>query len=341
MKIAIYYRSPITYRDVKPDASPLPGTETAVLEMVYALRLLGHDVRLYTHPDELRSAPRADMLVVKRNPAIVLLYPSIAPCTFFWSPDLITEPSFIPLTHPVTLRRFIRAVYRVIAISEFQAGLYGQLGIPKGKIFISRNGVRSLLYQGKTKKNPRSCLYVSGHGDGLEYLSGIWKQIHARVPDSTFMVIASRALYGEAVSKKAERILSDLKQLPGVTVAPLLPKKELAKAMLRAGVLLYPNTELETSSMTVLEARAAGVAIVTSARGALPETARGNVLITGTPGSPVYRKKFVNAAVNLLNNPVLRMRIDRHNRQSVSYYDWVTIAREWESMFSEAAHITV
>ena len=341
MKIAIYYRSPIAYTHVKPDASPLPGTETAVLEMAYAFGLLGHEVRLYTHPDELRSAPRADIFVVKRNPAIALLYPAIAPRVFFWSPDLRTELSFVPLSAPGTLRRFISGVYRVIAISEFQAGQYRQLGIPKSKIIVSRNGVRSELYQGKTKKNPGACLYVSGHGDGLEYLSGIWEQIHARVPGSTLTVIASRSLYREAVSKQTKRILSDLKKCSGVTVAPLLPRKDLAKTMLRTAVLLYPNTELETSCMTVIEARVAGAVIVTSARGALPETARGNILILGTPKSAVYRKKFINAAVDMLEHPAKRAQIGRQNRRSLSHYNWITIAREWESVFSEAAHTTI
>jgi glycosyltransferase involved in cell wall biosynthesis len=73
--------------------------------------------------------------------------------------------------------------------------------------------------------------------------------------------------------------------------------------MMSGAILAYPNVFEETSCITVMEAKAAGCAIVTSSRGALPETVgEGGILVSGAPGTQEYKSSFVNAICHLFEN---------------------------------------
>jgi len=96
-------------------------------------------------------------------------------------------------------------------------------------------------------------------------------------------------------------------------------QKQLADEMMQARVLSYPTAFLETSCITAMEAKAAGLPIVTSDLGALHETAAGQCLIpwrfmpseTGDSVAPEaelvnetdeYQAEFVERVVMMLSN---------------------------------------
>ena len=97
----------------------------------------------------------------------------------------------------------------------------------------------------------------------------------------------------------------ELAQQPGVNIKGSLPHQQLVEELKSAKLMIYPGNHRETSCTAAIEAQAAGVPVVSSKIGALPETVEdGNtgVLISGEPNSKTYQKSFADTVIDLLQN---------------------------------------
>ncbi len=72
-----------------------------------------------------------------------------------------------------------------------------------------------------------------------------------------------------------EAFANQLRQMPNITHVGMVGQGALAQRMKAASVLVMPNPWPETSCITMIEAMAVGLHVVSSNRGALPETAAG------------------------------------------------------------------
>src|SRR5262249_51827984 len=89
-------------------------------------------------------------------------------------------------------------------------------------------------------------------------------------------VYSSMAVYQEGPSTdRFQSLYATAKTIPGVKYVGSLPQPDLASALSKAHVLSYPNTFAETSCISVMEALAAGLFVVTSELGALRESSLG------------------------------------------------------------------
>ena len=62
------------------------------------------------------------------------------------------------------------------------------------------------------------------------------------------------------------------KETPQINYIGSLPQLQLAAALRKCSIFAYPNIFPETSCISVMEAMAAGLFVITSELGALPET---------------------------------------------------------------------
>jgi hypothetical protein len=103
----------------------------------------------------------------------------------------------------------------------------------------------------------------------------------------------------------------------------------------RPPVLAYPNTYPETSCIAALEALAAGCTVVTSGRGALPETTAGFArLVPVETERDTYRDRFVEATVRALASWAgAEAAAEEHLQRQVAnvhqQHTWPALAKAW------------
>jgi glycosyltransferase involved in cell wall biosynthesis len=189
---------------------------------------------------------------------------------------------------------------------------------------------------------PRA-IYSSNPDRGLVELAQMWPALRAAVPDLTLTVTYgweglatwdASPEWRAHIKRTRAAIEETMTPLTGVTFTGRLGKRRLVEEMQRASILLYPNNFQETFCLTVLEAQAAGVPVLSSQLGALPTTVHpdAGILIPGHPSAPDYQARFVAAAADLLHDPVRRARMAQAGIAHASQHDWTAIAEQWRRL---------
>jgi len=337
MKIAIYFQSKIDYSFKSLEEGPMPGSETAVLELTKALRQINHKVLILKNIQDLAKLPRVDVLLVKRNPAIVLRKEcQRAKKTFFYTPDDVKEISFLPLRNRKFKDKFEEAIDGILALSNYQAEFFiKDLKLNAEKITVIRNGVNTTRFKNKYYKKEKSCICTCAPNKGIDLFLKIWPVIKKNNPSAVLELFSSMDLYNLEDTEKHKNIINKLKQMQGVIFNLPICQQNLAKKLQESKVFLYPNAYgLEVSCISVLEARAAGCVVVTSNKGALKETAHNNILIAGEPGSKQYIKNFIKKTNMLLKNNQYWEKLSQFNLRTSYYYNWKNIAEEVIDIFN-------
>ena len=107
--------------------------------------------------------------------------------------------------------------------------------------------------------------------------------------------------------------------------------------MCRNLVYTYPNTFAETFCISVLEAQAAGMAVVTSNRAGLAERITNGVngfLIDGEPGDHSYRRSFIDLVEVLLTQPHTWQQISDNAVATARPQTYTRLAADWQDRFT-------
>lgn len=331
----------------------LGGTESAVVYVAEALVRRGCRVTVFNRCDapadvagvqyrpaagcgEAWAAAPPDVLVAARSwQGLAVAPPGVQ--RIFWAHDAADQPAVQGLADPE-----IRAsIDRYLGISAWQIeGYCAAFGMPRDQWIQTRNGIDASRFATPRPDRDRGKLvYTSTPFRGLDVLLQVFPRIREAVPSATLDLYTSMAVYGvDAAADRAEfGALYAQADQPGVRLLGSVPQAELSHALLGAGLLAYPNHFAETSCIAALEAQAAGCPVVTSARGALPETVadgESGWCLPGDPHSAAYQDAFVEAVVTLLRDT------DRWNAFSAAgrarvleHYTWDRIAGEWLEQF--------
>jgi glycosyltransferase involved in cell wall biosynthesis len=233
----------------------------------------------------------------------------------------------------------------ILAVSRWQKTMYlEKFGIPAEKIYVTRNGVDLDHYQVEAEKIPDRLIYSSVPDRGLDILAELFPKIRAQIGNSTLEAFSSFAIYGTDTDAKLAELFQAAGRA-GITFHPPKTQRELAKEMEKCSLMLYPNHKstlhpvfAETSCITVLEAQAAGVPVITSNRGALNESVldgKTGILINGDPYSQAYKDEFVRQTVALLKDNERRALMGRQAKERIfKEYGWPLIAGEWQTEFA-------
>jgi glycosyltransferase involved in cell wall biosynthesis len=248
----------------------------------------------------------------------------------------------------------------VVVLSAWQQGYYAErYPFVTDRLRIVRNGIALRDSSGEQEAFPDAqrpfgervprCIYSSSPDRGLDVLLELWPEIRRRVPGAELHVF-----YGwEVYDRFAERshVLRGYKVLlyhlvdaaggeaGGVFMRGRVSQPALHAEMQRARVWSYPTAFHETSCIGAMEARAAGLPIVTSDLAALSETVGRDhgilIPVKGGNRSSHYREAFVDAVVTLLLDEAAWTAQHHRALAGVADLDWAARAEEWDELLSQ------
>jgi glycosyltransferase involved in cell wall biosynthesis len=172
----------------------------------------------------------------------------------------------------------VEMIDHFVFISHWQAEKYRQIfNIPGYKTHVIKNACLGVQQrQARTRDKVRLC-YTSTPWRGLDVLLQAWELLKPQ--NAELHVFSSCKIYGPDFANSTEgqyqQLYDKCNELPGVVYRGSIPNDELRKELHTFDILAYPNTFEETSCIAVIEALSAGLRVVTSNLGALPETTEG------------------------------------------------------------------
>jgi glycosyltransferase involved in cell wall biosynthesis len=303
MKIAFLDALRWDYDVSTPYQRPLGGSQSALAYLAVELARRGLRVTLFcgtswprdvmgvtcvsTQAVPLGTLDQAfDAFVVLNGPADLAarLRPSLAPGTplVLWTGHAIDQPEMRPL-HQSEMRRAWDAI---VCVSDWhRATMIAEYGLDAGRVSVLRNAIApsfERLFSNRDElaraKSGRPILsYTSTPYRGLNVLlDHVFPEVRRAFPEAELEVYSSMKVYQQDERRDIHAPLyNQCRQTPGVRYMGSVAQPELAKGLKRASILAYPSTFAETSCIAVMEAMAAGLMVVTTDLGALPETTRG------------------------------------------------------------------
>lgn len=338
------------------------GSETCLSHVAVGLAERGWDVRVFADAEPgfyvgsvwrpaaaFDPTMEADAVIVSRAPHAfdVEIH---APVRALWCHDATYMDA-------LTERRAARMT-DVVTLSEWSAEAFlEQYPFLADKVRIIRNGV-ALESMGR-EPEPRfpyghagfderkpMCIYSSSADRGLDKLLEVWPAIRAAVPTAELHVFYGWETFDQIARHRPElfhfkaRIMALLEQAGGeaggVFMRGRVGQDELYEAMQQARVWSYPTYFTETSCIGAMEARAAGMAILTSELAALTETVgeHGILLEVDEDGRPddAYMDLFVGVATNLLSDEETWQRWHDRSRAGIEECAWPRRLDDWENL---------
>jgi glycosyltransferase involved in cell wall biosynthesis len=300
------------------DERPLGGTETGVIRLAEALQDAGHQVFVVS---QFENPPLTEPLYIPLRAIFFLgqidlligvrdwqsIFTDIpARKKLLWTGDAYDQP----LTVGIGDRRIMDRLDGLLCVSEWQKQTLCEVsGFPLERTFVIRNGIDASYFSTVAPSNNRKRLiYSSTPYRGLKHIIDIFKGVQEKVHDAECCICSGYDVYGGAERTPSQQLeeLATIRQalepLPGVIWRGNILQQELAHEMLHAGIYAYPCTFAETSCISILEAKAAGVVPITNSLGALPETVGqgGIILQDATAITPQVRDQFITTIAELM-----------------------------------------
>ena len=324
----------LTYDGRTPDEQGVGGGVTSRVRMARALARLGHNVIQVVNcprretidgvdyrPLDDTGPLRADVTVFSTSGGALDLSPALdldlaARLRIVWVHG--TQP-------PGALDRLqCDALY---SVSNFLARIViREWGIPATKLHVSYSGYEPAHFSAAEadapERDPFQLIYFSHPSKGLETAMAVLRELRARDPRFHLEVVGGARLWGGAEAAPV--------QADGVHDHGLLGQRALTTLLLRSTYAMQMQDREEPFGLTVIEAMRAGLVVVASPVGALPELltdGMDGVIIRGDHREPSVRRAAADAILKLHANPDVRAALVRRGRAAAP--DTQTLARAW------------
>jgi predicted O-linked N-acetylglucosamine transferase (SPINDLY family) len=356
--------SPLDYRPDTPGRQALGGSQSALCYLARRLAARGHRVTTLTGtgaPGAVEGvsalahggdAPKA--LAGARFDAVIALNDAgpakryraaLAPETpvLLWTQHAHDQPAMRGLKD----RGLAAQWTAIVAISDWHRGkLIETFALDPARVRVRRNAIAPAFETLARVPNegPARLVYTSTPFRGLEVLLGVFPRVRELFPGTTLDVFSSLAVYQVAAKDDPfGPLYARARETPGVAMRGSIPQGELAAELARADILAYPSIFAETGCIAAMEATAAGLDVVASRLGALPEATMGfGKLAAIDPvrlGDPEFVARYLDTLAAALDR---RQRAraewdaerDAAARAMRAEGSWAARAIEWERLLT-------
>jgi glycosyltransferase involved in cell wall biosynthesis len=330
------------------------GSEECVVYLAESLSKMGWRVTVYGAPpeDSLEVFPpcnpryfedkdfqvhaknagsqKFDVLIVWRQPFLVLRSDLPAKKIYHWSHDLIS-PDMFP---PQVLTKSTGTVW----VSEYQLKTATS---PENKNFLNPtvigNGVDISQFplECKKKRDPYRCIYASSYVRGLAQLLDMWPDIKKEIPEASLDIYYGWLTWTELPQSWYDDMKAKIKALAplGVRENGRIGQVQLAEEFSSCGFWLYPCTYAETFCITAVKAQLGGAIPVVRSFAGLKETVKGgfecNELKNFIPLAISALRKVKDSPKELEDTRLML-------RKAVSEaYSWEIISQQWANLISK------
>ena len=123
--------------------------------------------------------------------------------------------------------------------------------------------------------------------------------------------------------------LDDRVSLPGAVDKSKVP------GVLSNGDIFLNTTNVDNTPVSVIEAMACGLPVVSTNVGGIPYLIENEV--TGLLVEPGNAGQMANAVLRLFTDQELAQRISKNGRRLAESFDWGIVLPQWERLFSQVA----
>ena len=256
--------------------------------------------------------------------------------TIYWTPHTTDQQSVNFFNDLGYLKRINHFVF----VSYWQAEQYKKaFDIPEEKISVIKNACAGVDPKLERNNNKIKVCYTSTPWRGLNVLLDAWeilKPKNAELHIFSGTKVYSKEFY-KAHDKTYKHLYDKCKRLPNVIYRDNIPNNELRKELPSFDMLAYPSTWEETSCISVIEAISAGLRVVCSSLGALPETTEGWAYMYPSIKEPkLHAKKFASILEQEIEAVREGIYDDQSKLQSEVYapaWHWDERVYDWENFF--------
>ncbi len=286
-----------------PTLKPLGGSQSALCYLAVELAKAGHAVTVMSGTErpatvsgvECINANHCNGYYFGRNEfdAVIVLNSggssnlrSVLPSStklILWTQHEPVQPAMRKLELPEVSDRWDS----IVCVSDWQRRSYiDEFWLAPERLVVLRNAIAP-SFEGlfasrddlvNAKSGPLTLAYTSTPFRGLHLLLEIFPEFRKSNLEAKLSVFSSMAVYPKHEAYDAEMfkwVYDALRTADGVDYVGSLPQPTLAERLATSHVLAYSNIFPETSCISVMEAMAAGLRVVTSDFAALPETTEG------------------------------------------------------------------
>jgi L-malate glycosyltransferase len=225
-----------------------------------------------------------------------------------------------PLVHP-----WLRLVDEIVVASEYLRDVFARYGY---RARVIRNMVDTTRFNYRERRILRPRLLSTRNLEPhyqVDNTLRAFARVQARYPETTLTVAGSGSEEG-----RLRRLAASL-GVAGIRFVGRVEPEMMPRLCDDADIFLNSSV-IDNQPVSVLEAFAAGLPVVSTGTGDLAALVRDDVTgLTVPPGNP---SAMAEAILKLLRNPQQAIAMSRRARQETERYTWAHVRQEWAAVYS-------